>query len=347
MRLSKVISVVDTHTEGEPTRVVVGGVPWIPGATMREKRRYVWDHLDYYRRLLCFEPRGHRPTVVVFLTPPVTPSAHSGVIFATANGYNDMCGHGTIGTVMTMVETGLVEVREPHTEIVLDTPAGPVSARAEIRDGTVQSVTFRNQPSFVWDCGLALNVPGTGRIRVDVAYGGAWYVLAEASDLGIELRPENLSNLLQQASVVRRAAKELLRLQHPMHDVPGVISGTILTGPPLDPRHTSKNIMITGEGRYDRSPCGTGTSARMAVLHAKGQLRVGQPFLHEGILGNAFHGQIVNETTVGDRQAIVPEITGTAFITGFNQIVVDQRDTLGDGFLLEEPEARRPPLTRI
>lgn len=338
MRAGRVISTIDSHTEGMATRVVTGGVAPIPGNTQLEKRLYAERELEGLRTLLMFEPRGHRAMSGAILTEPCDPRADFGVVFIEVTGFLPMCGHGTIGVATTLVEAGMVEVHEPETTIVLDMPAGLVTAKVRVEDGRACSVTIQNVPSFVDVLDLPVDVPGIGTVLVDIGYGGNFYAIVPASALGLRVDPDAQDELI--AGGV--ALLDALEATHvPVHPEAPAIHGchhVILTDDPT-PRGLANgadghSCVSIRPGWLDRSPCGTGTSARMAVLHARGELPLHQTYVHEGLLGTCFIGELVDETSVAGRCAVVPTITGRAFITAINQYLVDPRDPFPTGFLL-------------
>jgi proline racemase len=334
MRFGRILSTIDAHCAGEPLRIITGGLPPIPGATVLERRRYLREHLDEVRRALLFEPRGHADMYGCVLSPPVTPGADLSVCFLHTAGYSTMCGHGVIALVTALIETGQLLGREPTTEVRLDTPAGPVVARAEVRAGRVLRVAFQNVPSFVFARDVRVEVPGLGAVRADVAYGGAFYAFVRARDLGLRVAPEQLRALVDAGERISRAVERALVVRHPLEPELRDIYGTVLTDEPSDPSAHGRNVTIFAERQVDRSPCGTGTAARLALLHAQGALAVGEPYVHESILGTRFTGRILGTTQVADYPAVVPEVAGSAHITGFHHFVVDPEDPLAEGFLL-------------
>ncbi|MGI9018104.1 MAG: proline racemase family protein [Euzebya sp.] len=333
MRAAKVFSAVDTHTEGMPTRVITAGFGILPGDTMLARSHHVATELDGWRRLLMFEPRGHQAMSGAILTPPTTPDADLGVVYIEVTGCLPMCGHGTIGVVTAAVETGLVTVTEPLTTVRLDTPAGPVVATARVIDGVCESVTIRNVASFLAITDATLDVGSLGPVTVDVAYGGNFYVIVSAQAMGLRLDPSRQDELLSAGLAVMAAANQQLRIVHP--EQPG-IAGThhVLFTAPGEDDVSGRGAVVIDPGYLDRSPCGTGTSARMAQLHARGQLDIDTPFSHSSIIGSQFTGCLVRQTTVGEFAAVVPTITGRAWITALSQFVLDPTDPYPEGFLI-------------
>jgi proline racemase len=338
------ITAVDAHACGEPGRVITGGVVDVPGASMFEKMVYLRDHADHLRKLMLREPRGYPAANCNLILPPTDPRADAGYVIMEQVEYAAMSGTNTICVVTVLLETGMLPAREPVTELVVETPAGLVGISAAVTDGKVTSVTFRNVPAFACYLDAEIEVPELGTVRVDVAWGGMFYVLADAAQFGLDLVPANGARIVRTTEMIKAAAREQLPVVHP--DNPGIRGITIgqLYGPPSRPGTTRRNVVTVSTGRVDwarpetwtgaidRSPCGTGTCAGMAVLHAKGQLAVGEDFHHEGILGTVFTGRLVDETTVGDYRAVVPTISGSAWITGFAQYVVDPSDPFPEGF---------------
>ena len=333
MRAKRVLHAVDSHTEGMPTRVVVGGVGVVPGATMAERRVHLMEHMDDLRTLLMYEPRGHAAMSGAILQPPSRPDADWGVLYIEVTGCLPMCGHGTIGVATVLVETGMVEVTEPVTTIRLDVPAGLVVAEVAVEDGEARSVTIRNVPSFAYGLDLVVEVPGIGRVTYDMAFGGNFYAIVESEALGVEFRRDN-------ADAIKDAAMRLMatitEADSPVHPTDPSIRGckhVQVLAPGSTAQH-SRHAMVISPGWFDRSPCGTGTSARMAQLHARGELPLDTDFINESFIGTHFVGRLVEETRVGDFPAVVPTITGRAWITATAQYVLSDDDPFPAGFLL-------------
>jgi proline racemase len=332
VEFSHLISAIDTHTAGEPTRIVMRGVPQLIGRTMAEKRNDMRERLDRFRTLLMQEPRGHRDMFGAVLTAPVTEGAQCGLIFMDHDGYLDMCGHGTIGAATALIETGWVAPVAPETRVAFDTPSGLVEARARIQDGRVVEVSVFNVSSFVHSKGVALDVPGFGRIVVDVSFGGNFIAMVSASAVGMSVRPENLQKLVHIGLLVKRAVNDQISVRHPIHEHISRVELTEIYERPEPSKPYSKGVAVFGEGQVDRSPCGTGTSATMATLYSRGELSLGQEFTSESIIGSRFTGKLVRETRVGEFVAVDPVIAGQAFLTGIQQFVLNPRDPLGWGF---------------
>ena len=332
-----VITALDVHAAGEPLRIITGGLPELSGATILERRRYMQEHLDHIRRALIWEPRGHYDMYGCVVTPPMTPDADLGVLFLTNEGYSTMCGHGIIALVTALLETGAMPAKGRETPVNLDTPAGLVRATAHLdSSGHVERVAFLNVPSFVYAHDVDIAVPTLGKLTVDIVFGGAFYAVLPAEQVGLRVVPRQREQLVATGEAIKKAVNAKLPITHPYEEDLGFLYGTILTGPPENPTHHSRNICVFANAEVDRSPTGTGVSARLALLHAKGEIVDGQQIVVESILGAAstFGGRIVGRAQVGPYEAIVPEVSGTAFITGRHEFIIDPRDELGRGFLL-------------
>ncbi|MER7733102.1 proline racemase family protein [Streptomyces erythrochromogenes] len=334
MRTRHVYHAVDSHTEGMPTRVVTGGVGVVPGATMAEKRLHFIEHMDHVRTLLMYEPRGHSAMSGAILQPPTRPDADYGVLYIEVSGLLPMCGHGTIGVATVLVETGMVPVVEPVTTVRLDTPAGLVSVDVQVEDGAATAVTLTNVPSFSVGLGLKADVPGLGTVTYDLAYGGNFYAFVELDALGLPFDRARGDDLLAAGLAVMDAVNAGPdRPVHPENPAIAGVKHVYLAAPGSDARR-SRHAMAIHPGWFDRSPCGTGTSARMAQLHARGLLELGADFVNESFIGTAFTGRLVGRTTVGGLPAVVPTVTGRAWITGTAQYFLDPSDPFPGGFLL-------------
>ncbi len=331
MRASRVITAVDSHTEGMSTRVVTGGVGVIPGDTMNDKRLYFIEHLDDIRKFLMYEPRGHAAMSGAILQPSTRPDAEWGVVYIEVSGCLPMCGHGTIGLATVLVETGMVEAVEPVTTIRLDTPAGLVIARVSVSDGHADAVTIENVPSFVVRLDDVLDVPGLGAVPYSLAYGGNFYAIVNLEDVGLTFDRSRQHEITAVGLAIMAAINETAPPHHP--ETAGVdhCHHVEFLAPGSTARH-SRHAMCIYPGWFDRSPCGTGTSARMAELWARGELAVGDDFENESFIGTRFIGRIVAETEVAGVPAIVPTITGRAWVTGMAQYVYDPSDPFPVGF---------------
>lgn len=331
------VRTIDAHTAGEPLRLIVSGFPTVEGATILEKREWLKEHCDHLRTALMLEPRGHADMYGAILTEPERPDSDAGVLFMHNEGYSTMCGHGIIAVVTIALERGLITPRAGREEIVLDTPAGAVRARAALAtlDGRprVKSVTFENVPSFVLHAGLPVTV-GTRTLLVDVAFGGAFYAIVDAEAAGIPIRGQRLTDLRRAGMEIKHAVEAAVRVEHPVEPRLQGVYGTIFTGPPTRSTADLRNVTIFAEAEVDRSPCGTGTCAVMAVLAGMGVLERSHTFEHESIIGTAFRGRIVRQTLVAEIEAIVPEIEGDAWITGQHEFEIDRNDPLCGGFRL-------------
>ncbi len=344
MRAARLIQAVDAHAEGEPGRVIVGGVLDVPGATMLDKARHLEAHGDALRRVMLREPRGYPAANCNVILPPTRPEADAGFVIMEHVEYPGMSGTNTICVATVLLETGMIPMREPVTELTLEAPAGLIRVRAECAAGKVTSVTFTNVPAFAVHLDRPVEVPRLGTVTVDVAYGGMFYVIADARALGLTLTPDEGRDIVRISEMIKAAAREQLPVAHPEEPRFAGITIAQLSGPPARPDAHMRNAVTvstgavdwnrpsTWAGVIDRSPCGTGTCARMATLHARGRLALGEAFRHEGILGTVFTGRLVAETMVGRYPAVVPTLAGQAWITGFASYVLDPDDPFPEGF---------------
>jgi len=344
MRLARVIQAVDAHACGEPGRVIVGGVLDVPGKTMYDKMCYLRDHGDGLRKRMLREPCGYPAMCCNLILPPTDPQAQAGYVIMEPTEYPGMSGTNTICVTTVLLETGMLPMQEPVTEVTLEAPAGLIRVRAECRDGKVTSVTFRNVPAFAAYLDTPVEVPTLGTVKVDVAYGGMFYAIADAAQFGLRLTPDEGRDIARITEMVKAAAAEQLPVVHPLQ--PGFQGITIaqLSGPPTHPQAQRKNVVVVSTGKLDwdkpstwtgvidRSPCGTGTCAKMAALYAKGQLGLDQDFVHEGILGTLFTGRLVAETQVGPYKAVVPTLSGQAWIYGLSNYVIEPDDPFPEGY---------------
>jgi proline racemase len=328
------IKTIDAHAAGEPLRIIISGLPPIPGKTILEKRRYASENLDHLRAALLWEPRGHADMYGCIPTEPVSPGSHLGVLFLHNEGFSTMCGHGIIAFVTVAMETGMIELAEDNPVLRIDTPAGLVTAEAKVENGRVGEVSFVNVPSFVFALGEAVDVPGLGRVKVDIAFGGAFYAFCSAEGLDLRLVPGEFRRLIDLGIRVKRAVQDLIPIRHPVEPELGFLYGTIFVGEPSDPAHHSRHVCVFADGEVDRSPTGTGVSGRAALLFARGEIEKGRPFVVESILGTCFTGCIEATTRVGPYDAVIPKVTGSASITGRNEFLIDPSDPLRYGFIL-------------
>ncbi|MFI1963116.1 proline racemase family protein [Streptomyces pathocidini] len=333
MRSIRTISVVDSHTEGMPTRVVTGGVGPISGDSMAERRRHAVEHLDGLRRFLVDEPRGHSAMSGAILQPPTRLDADWGVLYIEVSGFLPMCGHGTIGVATVLVETGMVPVTEPETTVRLDTPAGLVEARVAVRDGRAEKVTLRNVDAFALDLDATVEVPGLGEVRYDMAYGGNFYAIVELDGIGLPFDRARKEEILAAGLSIMRVVNERNRPVHPVDPLIGGCKHVQFLAPDSTARH-SRNAMAIHPGWFDRSPCGTGTSARMAQLHARGALPLNTDFVNESFIGTKFTGRLLETAEVGGVPAVVPEFSGRAWITATANHLLDPSDPFPHGFVL-------------
>lgn len=333
MKTQRSIFTVESHTMGEPLRLVVGGIPNLKGNTIPEKRDYFIKHYDYLRTALMLEPRGHKDMFGAILTQPTMPEADVGVIFMHGKGFHNMCGHGTIATNTILVETGLVDVTEPVTTIQMEAPAGLVTVHVKVEDGRAKEVSFENVPAFLYQEHVPVEVPGRGTVTVDIAFGGSFFAMLDAEQLGIDICPENTDALIKAGMEIIEAANRQIPVIHPELPHIKTIDLCEIYGTAKSPDADLQNITIF-DGQIDRSPCGTGTSAKVAALWARGKLKLGEPFVYESVIGTKFTGRALRETMVGPYRAVVPEITGSAYITGHSQFLIDDEDPVKYGFSL-------------
>ena len=334
MTFTRRVRVVDSHTAGEPTRVVVGGFPELGGSSLAEKEAdLLASHADLVR-LLVGEPRGHAPWHAVLPLAPLHPGADLSVLIVSALGSLTMCGHALIGTVTTLLETERIPAREPVTEVVVETLSGLVSAEARIGGGKVRSVTFRGVPSWVAVTGLEVEVGGRS-FEVDIGFGGIWFVLMRVEQTGMPIAVESVPGLVSLSHRIRLEVNRMLREQTGWPPgTPGRVDQLLYVGPPTSPGADGQNLATSTGLGFDRSPCGTGCCARMAWHFEREEMEVGDTFVHESVLNTMFTGAIEAETDVAGHPAIIPTITGSAYLTGFNELVLDSEDPLGPGLFL-------------
>jgi proline racemase len=333
MRSKLVLQTVESHTEGMPTRVVTGGVGAVPGSTMMERRNHFRDHSDHVRGFLMNEPRGHAAMSGAILQPPTRPDADWGVLFIEVSGYLPMCGHGTIGVATVLVETGMVPVTEPVTTVRLDTPAGLVTVDVRVEDGSAKAVTLVNVPAFSVGLDRTVTLKDGREIRYDLAFGGNFYAFVDLDDLGLPFDRSAKNELIAAGLDIMAAVNAEQEPVHPLEPSIRGLHHVYLTAPGSDAKH-SRHAMAIHPGWFDRSPCGTGTSARMAQLHARGLLGLEQDFVNESFIGSRFTGRLVGETEVAGATAVIPSVTGRAWITGTAQYTLDPEDPFPSGFIL-------------
>jgi trans-L-3-hydroxyproline dehydratase len=325
------VSVLDTHAAGEPLRVVTSGVDPIPGETIVAKRMWAREHLDGLRRGLMFEPRGHADMYGAIVTEPVTPDGDLGVLFMHNEGWSTMCGHGIIALTTAAIETGMIATADV---VRIDAPAGRITARPRRQSDHVTSVAFENVPSFVLGLDETVEVPGLGTIRYDLAFGGAFYAYVDVAQVGLEITAKDYRGLIDAGWKIKRAVMAARPIPHPFEPELSFLYGTIFGGPPRDPGGDARNVCVFADGEVDRSPTGTGVSGRIAIEHARSRLKPGQPFVVESILGTRFTGRVMREATFGPHRAVVPEVEGSAWISGRGELWFDPSDPLLEGFIL-------------
>ena len=325
------VRTIDAHAAGEPLRVILSGVEPIPGATILEKRRHAQRHLDGLRRTLMFEPRGHADMYGAIPTASVTADGDLGVLFLHNEGWSTMCGHGVIALVTVALETGMLS---PRDEVRIDAPAGRVTARARMANGRVIAVAFENVPSFVVELDARVDVPGLGGVTYDLAFGGAFYAYVDAEPLGLDLSEAGYRGIIDAGMRIKRAVMASREIAHPDEPDLGFLYGTIFHGPPRDAGGTLRNVCVFAEGEVDRSPTGTGVSGRVAIEHARGRLAPGEHIVVESIIGTRFTGSVRRTAQVGPYAAVVPEVEGSAWITGRSEFLIAPDDPLAEGFIL-------------
>jgi proline racemase len=334
MQVIKSIHAVDSHTMGEPTRIIIGGIPPIPGKSMAEKKQYLIDNLDYIRTAVMHEPRGHRDMFGSIITQPISDEADLGIIFMDGSGYLNMCGHGSIGAATVAVETGMIEIIEPYTELTLDTPAGLVKARVKVENRKAKEVSIINVPSFLYKSGIEIDVEEIGKVKIDISFGGSFFILVKSADLGLDICSKNAGKLSIVGMRILKTVNKIVEMHHPILTHIKSADLVEIYGPAKSNDADMQNVVIFGEGQVDRSPCGTGTSAKMAALYSKGMLGVNEVFTYESIICTRFRGRILGVTKIGGYNAVIPEITGSAYITGFNHFIIDPNDPVKYGFNL-------------
>ena len=328
------ITTVETHTAGEPLRIVTSGIPEIPGRSLLERRRYFMENLDHLRRALILEPRGHADMYGAVITEPSSSEAHFGVIFMHNDGYSTGCGHAVIALAKVAVLTGVVEANEPITEVRIETPSGLVKAFVEVRKGRVGKVRFHNVPSFVYALDEEVEVEGLGRIRYDIAFGGAFYAFVNADDLALRCVPADYGKLIDIGMRIKRAVMRNLEIRHPFEGDLSFLYGTIFVCPPEDVGSHSRHVTVFAEGEVDRCPTGTGVSARLPLLLARGEVSVGEELVFESIINTKFAGRIVDLVKYGPYDAVIPEVGGDAYVIAKNTFLIDPEDPLKLGFIL-------------
>ena len=334
MKARKVFRTIETHTLGQPTRNVVSGFRHVPGKTMAEKFVYMKEHEDWFRKLLCYEPRGSEIMSATLFTEPCTPGTDVGVLYFEASGWMPMCGHDTIGAAVALIEAGLATVEEPVTVIRLDTAAGVVEVEARVVDGVVEEVSFLNAPALVLKRDAVVETEEFGPLNVDIAWGGNVYAILPAAAVGLAIEPQNCGKMVEIAQRLAKDVNEQIKFRHPELAFVDRVTHVEFSGPPKTPGADMQNCVVALPRTVDRSPCGTGTSAKAALLHAEGKLRAGESFVHESVIGSLFKCELIEEVNVGGIPAIRPRITGNACVIGFASWILDPKDPFPEGFVL-------------
>lgn len=335
LKAKKLFRTVETHTLGQPTRNVVSGFGHIPGATMQEKFEYMREKQDWFRKVLMFEPRGSEIMSGTLITEPCTPGTDVGILYFESSCWLPMCGHDTMGVTVALIESGLVEVTEPITVIKLDTPAGVVTVEAKVKDGVVEEVSFINAPAMVLNRSVEVDTVQFGKLTLDISWGGNVYAILPAEKVGLDITPANCGEFISIARSLADHINKQVTVSHPELPFVDRVTHVEFSGPPKSEEADIQNVVVALPKVIDRSPCGTGTSAKAALLYAEGKLKVGESFIHESVIGSKFKCQIVEETEVGGIKAVIPKITGNACVTGFATWVLDPKDPFPEGFLLD------------
>ncbi len=335
MKAKKLFRTVETHTLGQPTRNVVSGFHKIPGESMAEKYTYMKDHEDWFRKLLSYEPRGSDIMSGTLITEPCTPGTDVGVLYFESSGWMPMCGHDTMGVAVALIETGLVDVKEPITLISLDTAAGVVEVEAKVNDGVVEEVSFLNAPALVLNRNIEVNTRKFGKLTLDIAWGGNVYAILPVESVGLTIEPNTCGKLIEVAQSIAKDINEQVEIRHPELSFVDCVTHVEFSGPPKSPEADIQNCVVALPKVVDRSPCGTGTSAKAALLFDEGKLKVGDSFVHESVIGSLFKCQVVEETKIGGIPAIRPRITGNACIIGLATWILDPKDPFPEGFTLD------------
>ncbi|HUU79390.1 MAG TPA: proline racemase family protein [candidate division Zixibacteria bacterium] len=328
------IVTIDAHSAGEPLRIIVSGFPEIKGKTILEYRRFVKENYDHLRTSLLWEPRGHADMYGCLITPSVSQEADFGVLFLHNEGYSTMCGHAIITLTKVLIETGFLQMKSPETEVKIDTPAGLVTSYAKIENNRVKSVYFHNVPSFVLALDELVTIQSIGKIRYDLAFGGAFYAFVNAKEIGLSLIPENFQKLIQSGVEIKKAIIDKQSIVHPFEKELSFLYGIIFVDEPLSDEADSRNVCVFANGEIDRCPTGTGVSARMAIHHMRGEIGIGEQMVIESIIDSRYKGSIVKAIEYGPYKAVIPRVEGTAHIIGRNEFFIDPNDSLKNGFIL-------------
>ncbi len=330
-----ILEFVDTHTMGEPTRIIIDGLPPIIGNTMMEKKEYLRDKLDYVRKTAMEEPRGHRDMFGAIITPPVSKQADMGVVYIDGGGYLNMCGHGTMAVSTFLVEGEYVKVEEPYTYITLDTPAGLVKAKVKVEDKKPKEVSVINVPSFLYKNDLEISIKDGKKVKVDIAFGGSFFAIVSANELGINLSLDNIDSIIKLGVDIREKINSEYKIRHPLN--PGIdrVDLVEIYGQATHSDADCKNVVVFGNGQFDRSPCGTGTCAKIAALENKGELSLNQSFVYESITGTLFKGRALERIKIGEYEGIIPEIIGRSFITAKGHFILQDEDPFKNGYSIK------------
>ncbi len=328
------ITTIDAHTAGEPLRIITSGIPELSGDTLLEKRRYIINNYDNYRKILMWEPRGHANMYGCIITAPLTNNADFGIIFMHNEGYSTMCGHGIIAVTKVAIECGLVQMVEPQTIVKIDTPAGPVTAIGYIKNKKVEKVSFQNVPSYVVTLDNEIVISEYGKINYDLAFGGAYYVYVQVADIGLTCYPKDIHKLIHIGREIKEVVSNSVKIEHPYDNDLSFLYGTIFIDKPEDSDSYCRNVCIFADGEVDRSPTGTGVSGKLAIHYARGEIGLDEPITIESVIGTKFICKVLKEIKFGSNNAIIPEVTGEAFITGKHEFVIDPNDLLGEGIFI-------------
>ena len=328
------IKTIDAHTGGEPLRIIIDGYPDLVGQTLLEKRTYAQKNHDNFRKAFLWEPRGHADMYGAIIVEPDTSGADFGVIFIHNEGYSTGCGHAVIALTKVIVETGLIPMTEPETEVKMDTPSGFIQSFAQVKNDEVTGVRFQNVPSFVQALDAEVDVQGFGKIKYDLAFGGAFYAFVDVSEVGLDCTEEYHNALVDVGKKIKQAVMDKVSMAHPTEPDMNFLYGTIFTGSAKDPNHHSRNVCIFADGQVDRSPTGTGVSARAAIHYARGEIKIGESITIESIIGSTFTVKVAESSSLGPYDAVIPEVGGNAHITGKNTFWIDPDDPLKGGFIL-------------
>lgn len=336
MKFQKLFTTIDTHTGGNPTRSLISGMPKLQGDTMSDKMLYMQKHYDWIRKFLMNEPRGHSVMSGAIITDPCHPDADLGVIYIETGGYLPMCGHDTIGVCTALVEAQLIDIQTPYTNITLDTPAGLINVQIKVEEGIAKEVTFKNVPSFLLKK-VDIEDPELGIVECEIAYGGNFYGIVDARKIGLDLSVENATAIINTGIRLRNAVNAKEKIVHPEFSfIEGLTHMEFYTDATNELAHL-KNTVVVPPGGIDRSPCGTGTSAKIATLYTKNELAINEPFVYESIVGTLFTARVLEEVTVGDAIAVIPEVTGSAWVMGMHKFFYNEQDPLKEGYLMIPP----------